>query len=141
MILLGVDYGTKRVGLATGDSGSGLAFPLRSAEVGSQGEAVEAVRAAAAEEKAERVVVGMPRTLLGEAGPMADKVAEFVTILRGRGLEIETEDERMTTALVEHRRREGGGKGDKDAMAAAAILETYMERTGEMENRSTGEPR
>lgn len=141
MILLGVDYGTKRVGLATGDSGSGLAFPLRSAEGGSRGEAVEAVRAAAAEEKAERVVVGMPRTLSGEAGPMADEVAEFVTALRGRGLEIETEDERMTTALVERRRREGGGKGDKDAMAAAAILETYMERTRELENRSTGEPR
>ena len=128
MKLLGVDYGTKRIGLATGDTEMSLALPLRSVAT------FEEVVAAAREESADRVVVGMPRSMTdaGIAGERAILVKAFIERLRMvLALPIETEDERMTTAMVEHMRRDAGVKKkdfDADAAAATAILETYLER-------------
>lgn len=136
MKLLGVDYGTKRIGLATGDTSSALSFPLTSIEAGDGDDAARAVGEIAVEEGAERIVVGMPYRMTGEgaAGETEELVAGFVSALRKTtGLPVDTEDERLTTALAGRRMREAGmkvGKGDCDAEAAAVILETYMQRAG-----------
>ncbi|MBI4458265.1 Holliday junction resolvase RuvX, partial [Candidatus Uhrbacteria bacterium] len=60
MRILGVDFGTKRTGLAVGDAETLLAFPLRTVSAPTLDALVVLVLAAAAEEKVERVVVGMP---------------------------------------------------------------------------------
>lgn len=137
MKLLGVDYGTKRIGLATGDTSVALSFPLTSIEAGDgDDDAVRVVGEIAAEEGAERIVVGMPYRMTGDsaAGETEELVAGFVSALRKTtGLPVDTEDERLTTALAGRRMREAGmkvGKGDCDAEAAAVMLETYMQRAG-----------
>ncbi len=134
MKILGVDYGSKRVGLAAVDTETALAFPLRSIPSAQAGELAAAIIAAAVEEGAGRIVVGLPRRLSG-SGPAGDterSVAELVGALRSKtALPIDTEDERLTTALVERERREAGltkKQFDKDAVAAAALLETYVAR-------------
>ncbi len=133
MRYLGVDYGTRRVGLAVGEDAPFFVEALRSVGSDSPESAAGAVADAAAEEGAETIVVGMPFALPGgDRGSTATGVRKMIEALKGRtGASIVTEDERFSTALAERRRREAGtrkSKFDKDAAAAAAILETYIER-------------
>ncbi len=134
MKILGVDYGSKRVGLATVDTEVAMAFPLRSMPSARPGELAAAIIAAADAEAAGKIVVGLPRRLSGSgpAGDTEQAVIELVEALRSRtSLPVDTEDERLTTALVERERREAGltkKQFDKDAAAAAALLETYIGR-------------
>jgi putative holliday junction resolvase len=136
MVILGIDYGTKRIGLATGDSSTGLVFPLRSIERGSSlDEAVSATLEAVRAESAEHIVVGIPRRLTGEGQQLGDTEREalaFVDALKAKtGLTVETEDERMTSALADRWRMLSGtkkSKFDRDAASAAVILESYVMR-------------
>ena len=136
MLLLGVDYGTKRVGLASGDTSLAMSFPLRTLQNSAANEAIDGVLAAAAEVGAETIVVGIPYRMTGEeetaAGDSEERARAFIAVLGARtALPIATEDERMTSAYVDSVRRASGGKEkdfDRDAVAAAAILETYMQR-------------
>jgi putative holliday junction resolvase len=135
MKILGVDYGRKRIGLAIVDTAVPVPLPLRSIPSGVIEAAAKAIASAAAAEAAEKIVVGVPRRLSG-AGEPGDIEREVATLITALGKEtpaaIDTEDERLTTALVERQRRESGlskTQFDKDAAAAAALLETYLSRT------------
>ena len=134
MRILGIDYGTKRIGLAVGETDSGMSFPLRTVQnKGDLAAAVALVAAAAKEEECGRFVIGMPVSLRGgEAGETAVAVKEFAAVLkRVSGLAVDTEDERMTTALVERMRKDAGIRPqdfDRDAAAASVILESWMMR-------------
>lgn len=132
--IMGVDYGTKRTGLAIMDSETLLAVPYRSFQARSLDEIVDQILAAASELQADRIVVGLPRRLSGEGTP--GETEERVSLLVERlkiqsGRPVDTEDERMTTAMVESVRRSvGAGRDeiDKDAAAAAVILDSYAAR-------------
>lgn len=135
MRILGIDFGTKRIGLAVGESTSPLVLPLRTVPAEPFDEAVDAVLAAAREESAEILVVGVPHRLAKGDGPAGETeilVAKFVEALEAKtGLTVDTEDERMTSALADRWREMAGTKKknfDRDAAAAAAILETYVAR-------------
>jgi putative Holliday junction resolvase len=142
MLLLGVDFGTVRVGLATLDTSVGFALPLRSIDAAPMRELADDVASVAAKEGASQLVVGVPVALQGQQGDealgqqgrgkMHETVLQFVEVLRAAtALPVATEDERMTSAMVESARRQAGaqkGQVDKDAMAAALILETYAAR-------------
>ncbi len=134
MRILGVDYGTARIGLAVGDTSSRFAFPLRSIVASPEDAALAAVVAAAKDEDAARIVVGVPYALdPSRAEPrMQKEAAGFVAALKEKtALQVDTEDERMTSALADRWRSEAGKKKkdfDKDAAAAAAILDSYMTR-------------
>lgn len=136
MNLLGVDYGTTRVGMATGDTDVSLAFALRSFSVESQAQIVEEVLSAAQDEGCETIVVGVPYRLRAdeEPGEMEIAVSRFIGVLKeATAIPVETEDERFTSVIAERRRREAdipGKSFDMDAAAAVVILETYMERKG-----------
>lgn len=135
MTILGIDYGTKRIGLAVGDSSTGMVFPLRSIERGSSlDEAINAVLEAARAESAVHFVVGVPRRLKG-SGDVGDTEREalgFVAALQAKTeLTVETEDERMSSALADRWRLLAGtkkSKFDRDAASAAVILESYIMR-------------
>jgi putative Holliday junction resolvase len=136
MRILGIDYGLARTGLAIGDSETRLAFPLAVLEGADMEALAEKVAATAEAEDCERVVVGMPTRLTGagEAGETERRVTDFIAALAARtDLPIDTEDERFSTAYAERLKREAGPalKIGTDALAAAAILETYMERLRE----------
>jgi putative Holliday junction resolvase len=81
--------------------------------------------AAIAEQEAERVVVGLPLTLRGEHGRQAQETLAFVRQLEARvDVEVETYDERFTTAMAER----SGSSHARDAVAAAHLLEGYLQR-------------
>jgi putative Holliday junction resolvase len=79
-----------------------------------------------AEYGVEVVVVGLPLTLRGERGAQARETELFVEILRARlDVPVEMEDERFTTALAQ----QSGGRAPEDAVAAAHLLQGWLERT------------
>lgn len=145
MKLLGIDYGKARIGVALGMFDPAVAMPLTSVRGADPEGAAREIAELAASEGADLVVVGLPRALEGgDTGESADGARAFAELLRDAGLETAFEDERLTTAMVERVRTNAGlgtKKFDKDASAAAAILQTYIDREagrGEREKQKDG---
>jgi len=131
--VLGVDLGSRRIGLAVSDASGTLAIPLRVLERGRERRADhEAIVEVARTEGATRIVVGLPRSLSGTTGPAARAVTEEVDELRtvaGPDLPVELHDERFTTVVATRRLRDAGrGRTSLDAAAAAEILQSYLDQ-------------
>ena len=125
MRALALDYGAARTGVAVSDATGTLARPLGVVERASSEAGLVRLAELVAEHEAEVVVVGMPLTLRGEHGAQARETELFVAALRGRlDVPVETEDERFTTALAQR----SGGRAPEDALAAAHLLQGWLER-------------
>jgi len=123
---LGIDYGAKRVGLATADSDAMMASPLRTVAPH------ELVAVIEAEGPFIAVVVGLPRGLDGQDTAQTTAVRRFSDDLLWRRLHIEPvfQDEAGTSGVAEDRLKESGKtyeKADIDAEAAAIILQDYLD--------------
>ncbi len=136
--VLGVDLGARRIGLAASDPSGTIASPLRILERrGPDDDALRAVVAAAREIGAERIVVGLPRSLRGDLGPAAADVLDQVEMLRriaGPELPVDTHDERFTTVVAEQtlattgsRRRRRESRAAVDDAAAAVMLQGWLD--------------
>lgn len=131
--LLGLDFGERRLGFAVGDADCGIATPLDVVEVRGSGAMLDAVCRVAGETGAERIVVGLPVSLDGTMGPMAEKVREFCVALRRRiDVPVVTWDERFSTGIVERVLIEadmsrGKRKRVRDKLAAQVILQSYLD--------------
>jgi putative Holliday junction resolvase len=96
----------------------------------------KAIVSTALEEAAERIVVGLPRSLSGDDGPAARLVRDEVEELRGvagQDLPVDFYDERFSTVTATRRLREAGrrkGRDSVDAAAAAVILQSYLDGPG-----------
>jgi putative Holliday junction resolvase len=133
-VVLALDVGEARVGLARGELGAPWAFgrgALRRS--GDLARDVAAVAAAAATEGATQLVVGLPLRAQGGDSVQTKRVRAFAAALRAHGLTVELVDERFTTALATRQLRGGtltkGQRRDKgrvDEASAVAILETYL---------------
>jgi len=122
---LALDYGAARTGVAVSDATGTLARPVGVVERAASEAGLDQVVALVAEHEAELVVVGLPLTLRGERGAQARETEAFVEALRSRlQVPVETEDERFTTALA----RQTGGRAPEDALAAAHLLQGWLER-------------
>lgn len=135
--VLGIDLGTRRIGLAISDATATLASPLRVLPRGSdRGVDHREIVAIAREVDAQCIVVGWPRSLSGADGPAARSVLEEVEQLRavaGAELAVEIHDERFTTVTATARLREAGRRRTRvsvDAAAAAVILQGYLDGPG-----------
>jgi putative Holliday junction resolvase len=141
--VLGVDLGSRRIGLAISDATATLATPLRVLSRGADHTADHtAIVAIAREEEARRIVVGWPRSLSGTDGPAARSVREEVEELRvvaGDDLPVELYDERFSTVTAARHLREAGRRGAAgrkkqrdsiDAAAAAVILQSFLDAPG-----------
>lgn len=133
--VLGIDLGSRRIGVAVSDSGQSLATPLSTVtRSGDPMADYRAVAAVAAEYGAVGAVVGMPLSLSGSAGPAAVAVHQEIETLKNvLGLEVETVDERFTTRAAASGLRAAGRKARRqreviDASAAAEILQTWLAR-------------
>jgi putative Holliday junction resolvase len=132
--ILGVDWGERRIGLAVSDPSGVIASPLPTLKVKGREEAVAGVAKAAAQQEAERIVVGLPLLMSGEQGRAAEAALRFADLLRERtGLTVETYDERLTSAMSRRRLHEAGVKTGRakekvDQGAAVALLESYLQR-------------
>jgi len=133
MVILGLDYGEKRIGMAVSDELGIAAHPLPT--LMRDGDELERIAQLAAQRGAGCIVVGMPVRMDGTEGAQARKVRGFVHALRKRlvGLEVETMDERLTTAQAHKALSEMGARSrtrreSVDRMAAQIILQRYLDR-------------
>ena len=133
MRTLAIDYGTARVGVAISDAAGRLALPLAILQRDFEGVYLQRLVEIIAERGVERIVVGLPLTLQGEAGPAATSVNEFITALQTAvDTEIVSWDERLTSAQVEKAMAQAGlstrdRRGRVDAAAATLILQSYLD--------------
>jgi putative Holliday junction resolvase len=134
-VVLGLDVGRARIGVARAEHGTGLAFGRGAIERRGTGPDVEAVRALVQAEGAALIVVGLPSPTRGEESRQTRLVRSFAAALRAAGLEVVFEDERFTTALSERRLRDAAlprarrhAKGAVDEASAILILESYLAR-------------
>jgi putative Holliday junction resolvase len=128
MNFLGIDYGEKRVGLATGSDETKLASPFFILENKGRDFLLTEIKKICREENIEKIVVGLPLTMASKTGPQAEEVMGFVDFLKSNlTMPIETEDERFTSAMVDKLMAESGVK-DRDAVSAMIILQSFFDR-------------
>ena len=124
--MLALDYGTARIGCAISDPSGTLATPLPVIEP----PAPSAVAELVAQREVERVLVGLPLHLSGAEGSQAALTRTFCAELEAiLDVPVETYDERLTTRMADRSAREGA-RADRDSLAAAHLLESYLSREG-----------
>ena len=133
MIIVAVDLGQARTGLAVCDRGEVLASPLAVIQERDRARLVERIAAAARERGAQRLVVGLPRNMDGSEGESAQKARETGAMLaEASGLPVDFCDERGTTITAHNYLNATNTRGKKrkavvDAVAATVILEAYLQ--------------
>ncbi len=134
MRLLAIDLGERRIGLAAADTDARVAVPVGAIDRAAATDPCEAVAEAARARGADAVVVGLPVLMSGAAGAQAREAREFAALLAERtGLSVPTWDERLSSVEAERRLREAPGRrrkpkpGEQDAMAAAVVLQAYLD--------------
>ena len=139
--VLGLDFGTRRIGLAVSDRDGRIAFPAGCLESQGKEKDLQALCALVEKREITRIVVGLPIHLDGRAGPEADAARAFARdVAEATGLAVEMLDERWTTLEAERALRElgerGGAtraakrrrRGNVDTVAATILLRSYLER-------------
>jgi len=134
MRILAVDPGSKRVGLAVSDPTGTIATALATIPAAPSETLPARIAAAAREQAAERIVVGLPLRMDGRRGPEASAAERLAAAVRHvSGLPVETVDERLTTAaaeraLIESGERRAARKGSIDRVAAVILLQGHLDR-------------
>lgn len=132
MIILSVDYGRVRTGIAVCDKNEELASPVCVIKEVRQQVLSEKIAEICKEKQAELIVLGLPKNMDGSEGESAANVRAFSEILsQNTGLEIVLRDERCTTVTAHNylNRTDTRGKKRKavvDSVAAVIILEDYL---------------
>jgi putative Holliday junction resolvase len=123
--------GERRVGIAVSDDDGRLASPLQVLERREAARDFQRLADVVREQRAARLVVGLPRTLAGEIGPQARRVQRWTARLAPYlQVPIVYWDERYSTAEA-YRRVGAAGRSRRrapiDAVAAAVILQDYLD--------------
>jgi len=132
--ILGIDLGSKRIGLAISDSEARIAFPAGVLERRGAAKDLARLREIVSERGVCEIVVGLPIHMSGRKGVEAAAASEFARRLtEATGLVVSLQDERWTSreaerALREMGHRRGARPGRVDELAATFILSTYLER-------------
>ena len=136
MRIIGLDYGTKTVGVAVSDALMITAQPLETIERKSANklrQTLARIESIIEEYQAERIVLGYPKNMNNTIGERAQKSLEFKEMLERRtGLEVIMWDERLTTVeanrtLMEASVRRENRKQYLDQLAAVFILQGYLD--------------
>lgn len=134
--MLGIDAGERRVGLALSDESRLLASPLSVLDRRhGLSSVLEAIAAVTAREQVRQVVVGWPLNADGSAGPQAQRAERFAGLVeRATRLPVQLWDERLSTHAAEavlraqgRNTRRARARGQIDAVAAAVILQDYLD--------------
>jgi putative Holliday junction resolvase len=134
--LLGIDYGTKRVGLAVTDSLKLIANTLTTVHAN---EVIQYLKDYTAKEEVECFVVGKPMRLDGTDSESAVHVEKFVHLLAQHfpHIPVARVDERFTSAIATRsllemglKKKDRAKKSNVDQVSAVLILQTYMQMEG-----------
>ena len=134
MRALGLDVGQKRIGVALSDPEGILASPLTVIDAADTEQAINNISDLCDQYQAERIVVGLPRSMDGTLGKQAEVVQQFIDRIAGAvKITIDTWDERLSSVEADRAMIAAGTKKDKkkklrDAIAAAIILQGYLDR-------------
>jgi len=134
MILLGVDYGEKRTGVAVCDSMGILASPVRVIHETNRKKLAAALTEISKEKRAERIILGLPLRTDGTMGDKALACEALAELLRTQhGLLVELWDERFSSAMAHQSLgtanvRAKDRRNVVDAVAAVIILQSYLDR-------------
>lgn len=118
---LGVDWGEKRIGLATADEETLLALPLKTVAT------LEELLTVISDEEIDEIIIGSPKKMSGEA---ANNPAwqEFVNRLRTKTVKpINFLDERLSSLAADALSGEKKDKAERDEIAATIILQDYLD--------------
>ena len=132
MVILSVDYGDVRTGLAVCDKNELLASPVGVITEKNTTALVEKISAVAADKNAAQIVVGLPKNMDGTEGFRAEACRAFAARLsEACGLEVLLRDERLTTVSAHGYLNTVNTRGKKrketvDAVSAVIILEDYL---------------
>ena len=133
MRILAIDHGTKRMGIAISDPSATIAQPLEFIPAEPFGDLLARLKEIIHEKEVEMILIGMPRNMDGSYGPAAQKVQEFVGVLKeALTIPLKTWDERLTSAqanrfLLEGNVRRQDRKQKVDKAAAAILLQSYLD--------------
>ena len=130
--MLGIDFGTKRVGVAVADEETRFARPLEVIDV-TKHDPIERVVELVDDLNVKLIVVGKPLGLSGKEGPAVAAQSVFLGELRAAvTVDVREHDERLTTILADQQMRAAGLKRDaqkqlRDAIAAQVMLQGYLD--------------
>ncbi len=129
MRILGIDYGSKRVGLALGDTDSKVASPWGVVPNEGALALVARLKDIVDRDQVTTVVVGIPRPLhdTSAENEQVRAVRTFIESLKGLGVEVVEADETLTSRLAAKQALEAGEREKRDDLAAAAILQTWLD--------------
>lgn len=131
--LMGFDFGTKSIGVATGQEITCTASPLQSLKANDGVPDWNQIEKLLKEWQPDLLVIGLPLNMDGTEQEMTQRARKFGQRLHGRfGLPVEFKDERLTTTdakarLFAHGGYRALGKSQVDAVSAQLILESWME--------------
>lgn len=130
MRIIGIDYGTKRVGVAVSSEAGDFAMPHSVIKnIGDRAALVSQIVAIAAEKSAKTVVIGESKDYAGKPNAIMVEISAFKKALEQKGFSVVLEPEFMTSHQAERLNHElGGGSGMKDASAAALILQSFLDK-------------
>ena len=133
--IVGLDVGDVRIGIALSDEGRLIATPHSVYTRVGWGPDTKHIKRIYDEAGAGLIVCGLPKNMDGSIGFQAEKVMGFAQQLEKAGLPVVFQDERLSTvsahqALIEGGMRRDGRKETVDKVAAAVILQSYLDRQG-----------
>lgn len=133
MIIIGIDYGDSRTGIARVNTACPIVTPVGTIKDKSIEGAAQKAAEIAHTEKAEKIVLGLPLNMDGTEGARAEKTRLFADLLRKNiDVEIVFSDERLSSSYAHNIMNFTDTRGKKrkesvDALAATIILQTYVD--------------
>lgn len=131
MRLIGLDHGSRRIGVAIGDTETRLAFARPAMQRTNERADVTAIGELARTDGAETIVLGLPLNMDGSEGPQAAAARGFGEQLAAIGLTVAYQDERLTSwqaaEQIGPRRGRERRSGELDSAAARLILQEYLD--------------
>ncbi len=130
---LGIDFGTKRVGLALSDRSNMIASPYRTLNYVSAKDLITQLETIISKNDIKIIVLGLPINMKGEDTAQTMKVRNFKEILSTLRIPIVYEDERLSSvsainSLMLQNVKTGHNKPEIDKTAAAIILQQYLDK-------------
>ncbi len=131
--LLGVDHGDRRIGLALSDPIPMIASPLKTLTVNDTQEAIDAILEIVKEYNVVLVIVGLPIGMKGQETAQTKHVKKFANDLIKNGIKVALQDERLTSvsakrSIIEQQKKTNKNKGLVDQIAAAILLQQYIDK-------------
>ncbi len=131
---LGIDYGTKRVGIAVSDDDKTFSFARRTLENKDIESLTSEIKEICHEEEVEKIILGLPVNMKGERTPWTKKVEAFSVFLKNTlNISVEFQDERLTSQMSyslfrDKKSEQKMTKCEIDEQSARIILQDYIDR-------------